>query len=91
MRGQQRQGFVVALVRLACLKLHHLYKFGAVLALQQAGFAHAKPLQFISGQVNATAHGVFADIANDVGQLQGAPQSVRIFGGLWLGLPKDAG
>ena len=64
---------------------------GIALLQQQAGFAHAKPLQFISGQVNATAHGVFADIANDVGQLQGAPQSVRIFGGLWLGLPKDAG
>ena len=89
--GQQGQRFVIALVRQACLVLHQLRKGGRVLALQQAAFGYAELPQFVCRQVDAATHGVFAHVANDVGELQGAAQPVGVFGGLRLGLPKDAG
>ena len=46
-------------------------------------------LQFAHGQVNAPASGVFADIANDVGQLKRQPQLVRIGGGGVVNLAKN--
>ena len=47
-------------------------------------------LQLVDRQVNAIAHGVFAHVADDVGQLKRQPQLVRVGGGGRVGLAENA-
>src|SRR5690606_41067597 len=51
---------------------------------------HIEALQVFQGQVNAPAPGVFAHVANDVGELKGQAQSVCIGGGCLEVLTEDA-
>ena len=48
-------------------------------------------MQFVNRQVNATAQGIFAHVADDVGHLESEPQLVGVGGGGFIGLTEDAG
>ena len=50
-----------------------------------------KLFEFIDGQINAAAQCVFADITQDVGQLESQAQGVCILRGRWVGLAKNFG
>src|SRR6185436_5180710 len=78
---QQRQRLVVGVLCALRLEAHQLRETLAVtprrLALQDLGGLDAEALHLVHRQVDAAAPGVVADIADDVGQLQRAPQRVR--------------
>jgi hypothetical protein len=77
-------------VRALGLKAHEGGESGRNTALQDFVRLHVKLLQLADGQVDAAAHGVFAHVADDVGELESQAQLVRVFGGARVGLAKDA-
>ena len=52
---------------------------------------HAELLQFIQRQVDAAAPRIFADVADDVGELEGDAQVVRVLQGLAVGVAENLG
>ena len=95
--GQQGQGLVVGLLGAVDLKAHERIKalgkvgLAALAALDELVRLDVELLQVVDRQIDATTHGVFAHVANDVGELKGQPQLVRVGSGLGVGLPKNAG
>ena len=91
--GQEGEGFVVHRLRAFGLELHEFREALAVAFCAEAEFVgfDFELLQLIHRQVDAAALRVFADIANDVGQLQGLAEFVGVLCGALIGLAKDAG
>ena len=72
-----------------CLELHQRGETLGVGALENFVRLHVELLEFVDGQVNASAQRVFANVTDDVGELKGLTQLVRVLCGLCLGLTKD--
>ena len=53
------------------LKAHQGVEGGAAAAGEQVGFAVAEAGEFVGGQIDAAAVGVFAEVAEDIGELHG--------------------
>ena len=68
---QQRPGFLVTGARPRGFVPHQPHKRGVALARAQVLFGHAKTPQIFGGQIHAAAIGVFADVPQNVGQLEG--------------------
>ena len=90
LRGQTREGLLVQTQRAFALELHQGLKARRGAALQHIRGFDIELLQLVDRKVNATSHRVFADIANDVGQLKCQAQRVGIVKGLGMGVTKDA-
>ena len=86
---QQGQGLVVGAVGAFGLEAHQRHKAVRVFAVQNLVRLHVKLLQLVDGDVDASAHRILAHIADDVGELEGQAQLVRVLRGGVLGLAKD--
>ena len=90
---EQGEGFVVNLLRALGLELHELGEALAVAFCAEAelvGFDF-ELLQLIDGQIDAAALCVFANVADDVCELQGKAEFVGVLGGALIALAEDAG
>jgi hypothetical protein len=66
-------------------------KLSRILGVQDVGGRHVELLEFIHRDVDAAAPGVFADVADDVGELEGHAQVVRVFLRLAVLVAEDLG
>ena len=82
--------FVVRRVGALGLELHQCDETIGVHAVEDLVRLHVELLQFVHGQVDASAQGVLAHVAQDVGELQRQAELVGIGGGLRIGLAEDA-
>ena len=89
-RGQQGQGLVVQAVRTLGLKAHEGGEALGIHTVEDFVRLDVELLQLAHRQVDAPAPGVFAHVADDVGELQRLAQGVGVVGGLLLRLAEDA-
>ena len=88
---QQIQGLVVQAVGPARLKLHEFDEAIGLTALEDLVGLDIKLLQLVHRQVDATAQGIFTNIPDDVGELQGQAEFVGVVCGLLLRLAENVG
>src|SRR5215470_19250727 len=68
---------------------HQLCKSGSRAALEKIASRHAKSGHLVLRQVNAAAAGVLADVADDVGELEGDAQIARVVSRSRAGVAED--
>ena len=79
-RGKLRERAVVPLARARDLERHQVAEAAGRIAAQDLRGRHAKARKVVLRQVDAPAARVLADVAHDVGQLEGDAQVVRVAG-----------
>ena len=89
--GQQGEGFVIDRLGALDLELHQCLEALAVAGVEDVGGGDVELLQFVDGQVDAALAAILADIADDVGELEGQPQLFGKEQGTGLGMAEDAG
>src|SRR5882724_3161889 len=75
---ETRYGLPVILCGTLLLEVHQGDKGRGVALLEKVSFGVLKGTQFLEGQINPSAFSILFDIANDVSELEGNAQVVRI-------------
>ena len=90
-RRQLGEGLVVELAGAGGLEGHQLAEVVGVLGVEDLPGRHVEALQLVDRQVDATAAGVLAHVADDVGELEGKAEVVGVFERLAVGVAEDLG
>ena len=89
--GELGDGLAVCLLCAFKLELHQGGEFGGALCGENLCFGYAEAGKLVLRQVDSFHACVFADIADDVGQLEGEAQCFGVLQGALVGVAEDAG